>query len=146
LGGSSRNNYMALTEVRISLTGPQITDDVLASLAAMPGRRYVTQITLSRSLITDAGVVHLKRFPKLAVIDLSKCPVTDKGVKELRVIPRLRGLSLDGCPNVTDDGVAWLAERRELRMVNVMNTQVTLAKIQELTKALPYCDVAQNHP
>lgn len=141
LGGSASISHQG---VLISWVGA--SDDVLSVLAAMPGRRKVKQINFRDSPITDAGIVHLKHFPELAVIVLSRCPVTDKGVKELKAIPRLRGLSLYGCPNITDEGVAWLAERRELRMVNLMNTQVTPAKMQELTKALPYCDVLQNRP
>jgi hypothetical protein len=152
LGGSSRNNYMALSEVRISLAGPQITDDVLASLAAMPGRRYVTQIHLGRSAytgrlsITDAGMVHLTKFPKLSVLLVTECQITDKGLEELKAVPSLKALHVNGCPNITDDGVSWLAERRGLKVLNLMDTGVTPAKMRELEARLPYCYLVQNRP
>ncbi len=68
--------------------------------------------------VTDSGLVHLKRFPKLKRLYLGNTQVTDAGLVNLKGLARLERLDLSGT-RVTDAGVA------------------------ELQKALPNCQILQ---
>jgi hypothetical protein len=149
LNGSSLNS----DRFSVTLAGPQITDDVLGYLASLPGAQDVTQLSLGKSAtrgpvaITDVGMSHFAKFPKLTVVAVTNCPtITDSGVEELKALPSLERIHLFGCPRITDNGVAWFAERRSLRFINVMNTQVTPRKMAELRAALPGCEIIENRP
>lgn len=131
---------------RVDISTVGTTDDDLAYLASLPGRRSVVQMSLTYSKITDEGMAHLSKFPELECLAIRGCQITNVGFAKLKMLPKLRNLHVTECPNITDDGVGWLAERRQLRTINLMYTPVTPAKLKELREALPYCDIVLNHP
>jgi hypothetical protein len=77
----------------------------------------VVELNLSRSKITDAGLLHLKGLPNLQTLSLPK-QITDAG------LVHLRGLT-------------------NLQVLDVKNTQATDAGIAELQKALPNCKISK---
>ena len=79
--------------------------------------RNVVELNLSRSKITDAGLLHLKGLPNLQTLSLPK-QITDAG------LVHLRGLT-------------------NLQVLDVKNTQATDAGIAELQKALPNCKISK---
>src|SRR5262249_43471151 len=62
--------------VRFSLNGA--TDNELAYLTSLPGKRKVIEVTLKRPSITDDGVAYLARFPELNTLVLDGCQITDE--------------------------------------------------------------------
>ena len=73
-------------------------------------------LCLEDTQVTDAGLKHLKRLPKLSWLELGNTKVTDAGLEHLRSLTGLERLHLDG-------------------------TQVTDAGVNELKRALPNLEV-----
>lgn len=145
LGGCSFGDS---EELLVSLQGPQITDDALARLARLPGRRYVTEIVIRRSAargnvaLSDQGLQQLTKFRRLKAISITHCPgITDAGIVKLEAVPSLQALYLFGCSGITDEGVAWLAREPGLKMLDLADTQVTPDSIRRLERALPCCQI-----
>ena len=66
--------------------------------------RAVTALDLGGSkALTDDGLRHLARLPRLKHLDLSGTAITDRGLAVLRDLPALETLSL-GWTRITDDG------------------------------------------
>lgn len=97
----------------------QMTDEVLARVAAIES---VTAIEISGSKgVTDAGLRHLARLPRLERLDLSGTSITDHGLETLRELRALKTVSLAGT-RVTDAGAANLAHCDALERVNLAFT------------------------
>jgi hypothetical protein len=100
----------------------QVTDDVLAQLAAHPRLAHLEQLHLGGSkAVTDAGLAHLARLPQLRVLDVSSTGITDRGLIVLRELPRLERLALV-MTRVTDAGVAHLATATSLARLDLLWT------------------------
>ena len=67
----------------------------------------VVELNLSRSKITDAGLLHLKGLTSLQTLSLYRTQVTDAGLVHLTGLTSLKSLDLRGT-KVTDAGVADL--------------------------------------
>jgi hypothetical protein len=97
-----------------------MTDAILARVAAL---EFVTTLNLGGSrAVTDEGLRHLARMPKLQTLDLSGCQVTDRGLEVLRQLHHLRRFQFCWRREVTDEGIAHLAACDELESVDLMGT------------------------
>lgn len=115
--------------VRVNLTpngrsgvtrGPGQTID---ALMAQVGRlRHLTELSLSRTAITDAGLAHLKRLTGLRHLSLDGTRVTDAGLAHLKGMTELSSLSI-ASERITDEGVleleralprAWINDEEDL--------------------------------
>ncbi|VTU01755.1 serine threonine protein partial : Serine/threonine protein kinase with PASTA sensor(S) (Fragment) OS=Rhodopirellula sallentina SM41 GN=RSSM_02570 PE=4 SV=1: Pkinase: LRR_6 [Gemmataceae bacterium] len=126
------------------LNGVVVTDEMcaeLAELTALVGLNFERE----GQTVTDAGLAHLARLPKLDNLWVGGSQVTDAGLKALAGMPRLRSLSLYGT-GVSDAGVAALAEIPALGEVILTGTRVTAAGAERLRKALPRCKVEWEDP
>jgi hypothetical protein len=85
-------------EVKLNFSGQPMTD---GDLAAVPLNDAVTEIDLSRTLVTDEGLVHLKRAQNLTSINLDDTKVTDKGLEHLHELPKLQWVELMGNPQIS---------------------------------------------
>ena len=95
----------------LNLTNTNITNDILADLAAMPGlaslnlgqtaitdnglaaltgAQRLDVLSLKETEISDAGLIHLVKLSTLSVLDVRQTAITDRGLKSLRGAPRLR--------------------------------------------------------
>ena len=98
----------------------QMTDDVLADIVNVES---VTALDLGGSkALTDDGLRHLARLPRLKHLDVSDTAITDRGLEVLRDLPALETISL-GMTRITDDGAAHLAHCHELERVNLAWTR-----------------------
>lgn len=98
----------------------QMTDAVLADVSRV---ETIAALDLGGSKeLTDEGVRHLARLPRLKHLDLSATAITDRGLEVLRDLPALETVSLAGT-RVTDEGVAHLAHCYELQHVNLSGTR-----------------------
>ncbi len=95
--------YLNLAENR------RISNEGLESLKAL---REVEILNLSSVDLTNAGLPHLLRLPRLAHLDLSYCNrITDVGLKTLRGLDNLVSLNLQGCVKVTHGGITRISRR-----------------------------------
>ena len=97
----------------------QMTDDILAAVARI---ETIADLDLSGSqAVTDDGLRHLVRLPRLKRLDLSGTAITDRGLPVLRELPALESIAL-AMTHVTDDGAAVLADCGKLARVDFAGT------------------------
>ena len=98
----------------------EMTDAILGDVCRVDS---ITALDLGGSkALTDEGVRHLARLPRLKHLDLSGTGVTDRGLAVLRELLALETISLAGTA-VTDAGAAQLANCHELERVNLSWTR-----------------------
>jgi hypothetical protein len=95
---------------------------------------------IRKTKVTDKGIGHLVKCPKINFLDLGYTSVTDEGVKTLATFKQLERLYLDQT-KVTDAAVKDLALLRKLESLGLLGTNVTANAAEELRKALPKCNV-----
>ena len=77
------------------------------------------ELNLRDTKVTDAGLRHLKGWPKLRALGFRVTKITDTGLMHLKGLTELRRLDLRFTENITHAGVA------------------------ELQKALPACEISK---
>jgi Leucine-rich repeat (LRR) protein len=131
----------ALTHLDLERTG---VDDV----RSLAGCRALKELRLTKSPVTDMGIIGLERIATLEVLNLAHCShitsvtslrhctalrelildgtsVTDAGIAGLECIVTLTKLSLGYCDLITS--VSSLRHSPSLRELNISNTRVTAA-------------------
>ncbi|HET9150784.1 MAG TPA: hypothetical protein VFN83_03640 [Gemmatimonadales bacterium] len=98
----------------------QMTDAVLAGVASLDTLQ-VLGLGGSKA-VTDEGIRHLARMPRLRRLDLSGTAVTDQGLAALGELTSLERISLS-MTRVTDQGVRHLARCHALRHVDLAWTR-----------------------
>src|SRR6266852_5132838 len=107
----------------------QMTDDLLDRFSRLD---HITALDLEGSKgVTDVGLAHLARLPRLQHLNLTGCGITDRGLEVLRRLPELESIVLTGT-RVTDAGVANLAACDDLRAVDLCWTQTGDGAIRAL--------------
>jgi Leucine-rich repeat (LRR) protein len=97
----------------------QMTDALLERIAAVD---HLTALSLDGSSdLTDDGLQHLARLPRLRYLNLGGCAITDRGLEVLRQLPNLEWLNL-GWTRITDEGVRHLEGCDNLTTVNLSGT------------------------
>jgi ankyrin repeat protein len=101
----------------------QMTDAVLGRIVALD---RITRLNLGGSKrLTDDGLAHLARLPRLEELDLSEYPgglITDRGLEMLRHLPELRRFQMCWQSGITDAGVANLKFCDHLESVDLLGT------------------------
>jgi Leucine-rich repeat (LRR) protein len=96
-----------------------MTDAVLDDITRAVNAEHITALDLGGSkALTDDGIRHLARLPRLEHLDVSGTNLTDRGLSILRDLPALKTLSIAGT-RITDDGAANLAHCHALESVNL---------------------------
>jgi Protein kinase domain/Concanavalin A-like lectin/glucanases superfamily len=143
---------------------PTADDDLLAKLATCPGIAQTPSWNLTDTLVTDAGLVHLKKYPNLMDVVLNNTGVSTTGLENLRDL-KLRYLQLRHCKNIdntatrliggiatldrlwldgtgiTDDGLGDLAGCKDLSLLLLKDCRLTEAVVKKLAAALPKCKI-----
>lgn len=81
-----------LTNLNLS-ANPRITDDGMEHLARLP---RLAVLRLFSTGVSDGGLAHLGRLTSLEVLNLSGTEITDAGLAHLKGLVRLRSLTLGG--------------------------------------------------
>ena len=81
--------------------------------------------------LSDDGLRHLARLPRLRHLNLAGCPITDRGLEVLRRLPALETLNL-AWTAITDAGVASLAACEHLKKVDLGGTSTGDGAIRAL--------------
>lgn len=103
------------------LSAGGITDAVLERVSRLD---QITLLNIEGGLLTDDGMPHLARLPRLAdlVVGGPKSGITDRGLEVLRHLTELKRFQMCWAPLVTDAGVANLTFCDRLENVNLMGT------------------------
>lgn len=128
---------------------PSLTFVTNHGMSALFDCRELRTLDLSATLLTDAGLSELKRFPELHTLALRSISyladnelryfpdVTDVGLKALTEIPTLRSLDLTGCQH-TDQSLAEIQKLNQLHTLllgsglNWRDTGITDAMLNRL--------------
>jgi len=106
------SNLEALVLAKSYSKGIPIPENVLCSLE-LPWLKGLD--LMGNSLLTDKGILSLKRFEHLTSLNLSFCEnVEDEALSALLESIQFLFLSLHGCPKITDVGLAKLASQKNL--------------------------------
>jgi hypothetical protein len=110
--------FCTVTWVR--MTGPEISDEALASIAELPRLRY---LDLSGTGVTNDGLKYLAGLTQLEELDLSRTPVRDNGLAHVSTLSNLRRLNLQ-TTRTTTEGMKHLAALHRLRALEVGTTWI----------------------
>lgn len=107
----------------LALWNVPLDNDKLGLLGSL---KALTSLSIHRTaLLSDAGLVHLRRFPKLTHLALVEVGITDRGVAQIvRDLPKLRLLDLRNCAQVTNAGIEHLRGLAGLRVLRLGGHQI----------------------
>ncbi len=109
----------------------QMTDSLLERFSRLD---HITALDLEGSKgLTDDGLRHLARLPKLRHLNLMGCSVSDRGLEVLRRLPDLESISLSWT-RITDVGAANLAACENLQSVDLSHTATGDGAIRALAE------------
>lgn len=116
----------------VRLSKPQVTDESLALLPALPRIDYLA-VTVTG--VTDTGIAHVAALRDLDTLMLCESGVGDDGLRAITELPRLERLYLDDTA-IGDAGLAHLSRLSSLKVLSLRRTGVTdagLAALQSLS-------------
>jgi Leucine-rich repeat (LRR) protein len=122
----------------LSLARSQVTD---AGLVHLKGMSNLKGLCLYETQVTDAGLTHLAGMTDLRSLRLSGTQVTDVGLAHLKQLTSLSSLNLNET-QVTDAGLEHLEGLTNLDSLDLYNTQVTAEGVESLRQFLPDCDIS----
>ena len=102
----SGHEAVFMAKVKGRLISPRVGPATDIDLARFTDWSDVEDLWLNRSHITDAGLTHLKKAPKLSHLDLAQTPITDDGLIHLRERKFFYTLNLCGT-EITDSGLRY---------------------------------------
>jgi len=120
----------------------------LQFLRQMPQLEYLdiggTQRTdsgLWSLLLNDAGVQAIASVTELRELRLNGTNITGRQLAMLKGLGKLERLSLQGCKRLRNDAAGVLGEFRQLRMVDLKDSSVSVEAASRVRSALPECEV-----
>src|SRR5438105_1241570 len=134
----TERGFAALAELphlrRLTLNRSGVTDK---ELAVIVGCKELRELIIPSSQVTDAGLMHLSKLPRLEALDLSDNPrITDKGMPQIATLERLERLYL-GKTAITDKGLFELKPLEGLRDLHVGGTKVTAGAAEKFADEMP---------
>lgn len=119
------------TLMTLELTKSRVTDQGLLCLRHLPN---LSEILLRDTRVSDAGLVHLSSLQSLTRLDVYGCPISDQGLAAIGKFENLRFLSLSGS-DITDKGMQHFAKLRRLDYLRLDCPNVTGAGLVHLRSA-----------
>ncbi len=134
--------WTELEAIRLRCT--KVTDDGIRAVTFL---KSLTEIGVSNTAITDAGVARLKVLPHLEWLQLGSDDegpdITDVGLEHVGEMLHLKHLGIGG-KTITDAGLEHLAKLTDLESLEIASTKVTdaalahLAPLRKLTSLRAY--------
>lgn len=149
----------------ITLAGQLVNDEVIADLVEL---RNLKKLSLESVFVTDTGIGLLKRMrslktlriylgpdvssagiTQLSELDLTTLEITllnvdNDRLKDLRKLNHLKSLKMLDAAKVSDDGIPYLMELRDLKVLDLNDAMLTVRGIKELRSSLPTCKVVHD--
>ena len=89
----------------------ELNDEKLSAIALQfPKLRHL--VADGNTGVTDAGLVHLRKFSALESLDLEWSKVTDAGLSSIAAVQSLRWVDLGFCEGITEQGASELQRIR----------------------------------
>lgn len=107
----------------------------------LPGSPIVS-VHLRETACTDADLKQLASLTELRSLNLSKTPVTDAGIIEVLHFKELKTIAIRETA-VTDAGLRVLAQLPHLTSLYMGGAKVTRAGLDEFLKARPNCEISE---
>lgn len=104
------------------------------------------ELFMFQSLHCDAWAEALAKLPMLREVIVYRADISDVGVTHLARLPKLQKLTVDDCGGPTDAGLNALATCKSLRTFYIGGTSLTRAAVERLQKALPDCKFEGSFP
>ncbi|MHC4176319.1 MAG: hypothetical protein ACYSWU_02365 [Planctomycetota bacterium] len=108
----------------------------VGAILAVDDQGRIRSVRLSRTAVTDAGLVHLSNLSELKAVYLDDTRITDAGLRHLAGLSGLETLSVN-YTQVGDAGLEHLKGLGQLGPLELLETEVTAAGLRELKKTLP---------
>jgi len=126
------------TEI-ITLNKTKASDTTLIFLKSFTNLK---ELYLAQTLISDHGLLEgLTKISTLTSLDLLDTKITDTGLKEVVLSNRnLSFLDLTDT-DVTDEIVSSLLELKELKAINLINTDCSIKTVNKLKIKFPFCKI-----
>ena len=137
LGGKVIVDEKSQAVIGVSLRKTEVTD---AGLVHLKGLTNLEELDLGKTKVTDAGLEHLQGLTKLQWLSLQDTKVTAAGLVHLEGLTKLQWVGLAET-KVTDAGLAHLKKLTKLQSLYLGETQVTNEGVKKLQQALPTCYV-----
>ena len=129
------NNF---PELRLVELGRNISDD---GLVVLKDKKQLAYVDLSHTQVTDRGLEHLRGLPSLHKVRLNYRPITDLGLDAILSLPKLDELYLIGCKEISEEGFLGLAKQKQLKQLDVKETQISESSLKFLHESLTECRV-----
>jgi internalin A len=133
-----------LSNVLLSRT--PITDAGLVHLTELPA---IQNLHVSHTKIGDKGLESIAKMPGLTVLDVSCTDITDQGIKQITKLPKLNWLLINGT-KISDAGLAELANSEllpELRRVTISkDMKISEKGVEKLLKVYPKLQLDRKDP
>jgi Leucine-rich repeat (LRR) protein len=113
----------------LNLRGSMVTDTGMLHLK----RAQLQTLQLSDSKISDKGLAVLKGSTSLQILELNRTEITDQGIANLTNLPKLVNLYLSET-KITDAGLAHLKNLPALKHVQLRGTKVTAEAVKRLLR------------
>jgi hypothetical protein len=120
--------------------GAASVDDAMIAPVAALGEQ-VAHLDLSKTSVTDEGLVVLKSLPRLVKLDLSRSAISDAGMAHLAGLKELRTLNLYETA-VTDASIETIQALPTLEAVYLWKSKVSEAGAKKLREARPELKVS----
>ncbi len=115
------------------ITNAGLTDE---GLRLMTQNRSLQEVSINEnSLVTDAGLKHLKDLKWLVHLRINGVQLTDAGIKSIEGLSRLETLQVGGT-QLTDQSIESILHLEKLQLLELNGTKVTDAGVKRLL-ALP---------
>jgi hypothetical protein len=126
----------------VKLSRSRVSDQSLRYLDK--SAKSIHELALGGISVTEKSLGQLaEQFPKLTVLALFETNITDQGVAELANLSNLERLNLS-TTGVGDAGISKLSGLTKLKNLYLSDTNVTQAGVDSLKKALPLCSIVSN--
>lgn len=107
--------------ISLAFLQSRLSDDQLAPIA---GFTELKRLSLERTVVSDAGMKHLRLLKNLESLNLNLTRITGKGLRVLKGFNKLKLLELSG-PRITDSSLKQLPRLPGLEELRLRNTSVT---------------------
>lgn len=103
----------------------------------------VTSVCLRGTWVTDTDLRRLTRYSDLNALDLSLTHVTDAGLQEIKNLKGITDFNLYFAEYVTDEGVAYIKDWKQLRRLNLHGTKASDTALEHIAgiNTLEFLDV-----
>jgi internalin A len=133
----------------LTLGGNKLTDTGIQALRLMPTLEYLdlsgpqrTDSGLWSVSLTESGVASVATLTQLRELRIGGSNVTALSLEQLKKgLPKLERLSLQRSKRITDEAWNILRDWKSLKEIDLKDTKVSDAAIQQLKTALPGCVV-----